>query len=56
MKSKPKREAWSGAWLLELALIIAVALGLAQQLSTTRIKVNIVWSYVVGRAAAKKKN
>jgi hypothetical protein len=31
------------------------ALGLAQRLNATRIRVNVAWSYVVGKAAKKKK-
>jgi hypothetical protein len=32
-----------------------VGIGLAQKLNTSRIRVNLVWSYVVGKAAKKKK-
>jgi hypothetical protein len=32
-----------------------IGLGLAQQLHATRARVNVVWSYVVGKSAAKKK-
>ncbi len=38
MKSKKKHEPWSGAWFLELALIIAVALGLALGIQAFLVK------------------
>jgi signal peptidase I len=37
-KGKKKREPWSGAWFLELAIIIAVALGLALGIQAFLVK------------------
>jgi hypothetical protein len=33
----------------------AIGLGLAQRLHVSRVRVNVVWKYVVGKASAKKK-
>jgi signal peptidase I len=38
VKTKKKHEPWSGAWFLELALIIAVALGLALGIQAVLVK------------------
>ena len=38
MKTKKKHEPWTGAWFLELAVIIAVALGLALGIQAFLVK------------------